>query len=301
MINIRFAQEVGILKFLYRKLLWKTLKPAQIKLHNGQVFPLPSFSDFASDVFVTGGNVDWNAEYILFKYLTECGEGGVFVDVGTNIGYYSVLLAQSVDTVYSFEPDERNWASIENLSSLGQIILVKSPVADKSRKVSLKKEAASDVSCINLDDEDADMETIALDEYFNDKEGSVRAVKVDIEGFDVLVLEGAKKLANTQQPVFLVEFNIEKGKPNSYERLGDFCAEVGYSLFTISRTLNGNKWVYQFSQVSIEALPSLNYKMLFLVSPKSKSWFKSLEAKYDSFRNEGVGKNAVERLLKMSL
>lgn len=299
--NVGFAKEVGFIKFFLRKLKWKLLSPTDITLMNGQKFPLPRFSDFASDVFVTEGNVDWNAEYILYKYIKEVKKGGLFVDVGANIGYYSALLKKAVDKVYAFEPDSRNWITIKELDSKGKIELIKSPVADKTQKVSLKRESSSDISYIDLEASDGDLESVSLDEYFLEKKGNVSAVKIDIEGFDILALEGAKDLIKRDQPLFLVEYNQEKGKPNSFKRLDVFLKGVNYEMFTISRILKGGKWYYSFEKITCQKLDSIKYKMLFLVPKSSMNWFNRLAELYVDYGDKGISKKTVNSLLDLKL
>ncbi|MGK7945457.1 MAG: FkbM family methyltransferase, partial [Microcystaceae cyanobacterium] len=103
----RYNPDLGLLPLTNRYLLrqfYKALKLNQtITLANHVKMTVPWFSKCGTEVFVTKSNVDWGSEELLLKFLDKTKS---FIDVGANIGYYS-LLASSSSQVLAFEPDPK--------------------------------------------------------------------------------------------------------------------------------------------------------------------------------------------------
>jgi hypothetical protein len=132
--NLHFAKEVGILNYIRRRVAGRLGRaPGAITLPTGSVFPLPHDKFFASDVFVTDANVDWNSEYILAAYLKNLPAKGDFLDVGAHIGYYSALLSPLCSRVTAFEPDSRNHPHLkETAKNLPNVTIVAKAVSDQN-------------------------------------------------------------------------------------------------------------------------------------------------------------------------
>jgi len=146
-------------------------------------------------------------------------EGSVFLDVGANIGWYSLTVARSAKariSILAFEPDPLSFRLLsENIRLNG---------CDAVRPV---QEAASDAqttktlylyanknrgrhSLLPINDEGTvEVQTTSLD-VFLDRQGidprTVAFMKVDVEGYEYYVLNGARKLLDTL-PLMLCEFS----------------------------------------------------------------------------------------------
>src|SRR4051812_7940229 len=93
--NLRFARQVGVQRWLYRTILWKVrarlMRRNQcLRLPTGLTLQLPFDSRFAGEAYVTNGNVDHGAEQTLTRFIDPRSD---VLDIGANIGYYSVYLA----------------------------------------------------------------------------------------------------------------------------------------------------------------------------------------------------------------
>src|SRR5262249_9526959 len=78
---------------------------AMIELHDGSPFVVDTESFDISPVLIRHGR--WE-EWIEPHILNSVGPGSVFVDVGANMGYYSVLVGRIVGPtgrVYAYEPN----------------------------------------------------------------------------------------------------------------------------------------------------------------------------------------------------
>lgn len=147
--------------------------------------------------------------------------GWTVVDIGANVGYYTLLLANLVGKsgrVVAFEPDPDNYSilcrnmklnSFENVetvrkavtSSAGSKLLHLNPTnrGGSSLRAGFSTDGAVAVDCLRLDD------------YFDDGSSSVDFVKIDVEGAEGTVLDGARKLIDAHRDIIvMMEYRPEK-------------------------------------------------------------------------------------------
>jgi FkbM family methyltransferase len=139
----------------------------------------------------------------------------VFADVGAHGGYYSCIAgALNADLeLFLFEMNRDMIPVIErNLCENGRSdgVVVNRPVADRRRAVSyagssrepgLSMRAAGRAA----DDGQVLAETIALDEFFAGSAVRPDLIKIDVEGAELDVLRGARKIIAQHHPVLFVE------------------------------------------------------------------------------------------------
>ncbi len=189
-------------EIFYRYYLKKTLPP---ELFRNQTL------DFARGVLV-----DLLPTDVSHKCIAMCGyyglplsreitrmavTGGRLVDVGANIGYYSMLWAAArvENRAIAFEVNPRALSFLErniNGNSLSpQIDIQKIAVGERSGKAlfSLGPENQTGWGGFSPAREEACIEVpvISLDDFFRDDTRHVDLLKVDVEGADFWVLKGA--------------------------------------------------------------------------------------------------------------
>lgn len=144
--------------------------------------------------------------------------GNVVVDIGANIGYYTLLFAKLVGPqgkVYAFEPDINNFKLLsKNIKAnpYNNIILENKAVSDVTGKIKLylSKDGTGAHKIHNKknDREFIYVDSIALDDYFRSKKINIDFIKMDIEGAEVKALKGMKKLISSNTNLKLIsEFN----------------------------------------------------------------------------------------------
>ena len=238
---------------------------------------LPLHSPFAADIYCTRGLVDWGSEQLLLAYLQQQNTRGCCYDVGGNMGYYSVLLASAADHVFAFEPDTRNHADFL-AQGISGITLVRKAASDRSGTARFDVSGESTVGHLSQEAVSADnieVETITLDEFRRSRPADERVsvVKMDIEGYEIQCLHGAEQIIEDDRPVFLIEFAIESGRPNSFLALGEFVSSHRYNIYAMIRRPHGRSAFRTIlERTTAEFLPGQDHKMLFLV-PQENQFF----------------------------
>ncbi|MBL4756287.1 MAG: FkbM family methyltransferase [Rhizobiales bacterium] len=130
---------------------------------------------------------------------------GLFIDIGANVGWYSLNFAKlkQIDRVVAFEPDLKNYTSlIKNidLNADEKIVALPFAVGDKSSFASLYRYKVSNQGHNSLLEDyglgSRQVPVFPLDKVlelleFQDK--PVKAIKIDVEGYEVPVLDGASR------------------------------------------------------------------------------------------------------------
>lgn len=173
----------------------------------------------------------------------------VFVDVGANIGYYSVFASKILKKgrVYAFEPQKYSYKILKknlSLNNLENVTLVNKGCGSKNEKLSIYSDKnnlghSSVVRGRPFDNKPnkEDINIIKLDDYFKRK--SFDLIKIDVEGFEYEVLKGAKKCLENFSPEIIFEFspeiysNIEKDYISYSIDLLYFLKKKGYLLYEI--------------------------------------------------------------------
>jgi len=184
---------------------------------------------------------------ILQNYIKN---GMNVVDIGANIGYYTILFSKWVGPqgkVFSFEPDPKNFKLILKNISANQCKNVKAEQKAVSNTCNLGTLYQSienpgahrilDFYAYKNDDhrKKIDMELVTLDTYF-DAKNKIDLIKMDIEGAEMMALKGMKEtIENNKKMMIFTEFwpyGIEKSghSPKDFiEQLNQF----EFQIFTL--------------------------------------------------------------------
>lgn len=141
-------------------------------------------------------------ETLLVQRLVSPGD--TVVDVGANIGYYTLQFARLVGEtgqVFAFEPDPRNFALLEqNVWQNGyrNVTLVRAAVTARPGSVRLHLNADNRgdhrIYASEPGRQAIDVEAVALDDYFSEKCGRLDLVKIDVQGAEAGVFLGMRGL-----------------------------------------------------------------------------------------------------------
>ena len=160
--------------------------------------------------------------------------GANVLDIGANIGFYSVQLALQTSTggkVYCFEPDAVNYKHLQKeTKSFKQIELFQKAVAAENGKLTLYTSDLLNIDHRTYEPESYsgkyDVEKISIDSFIQNK-FKVDFIKMDIQGFEMDALIGMEEtLKANADLIMLTEF-----WPYGLQQAGSSAAAV-YDFFT---------------------------------------------------------------------
>jgi FkbM family methyltransferase len=158
----------------------------------------------------------------------EIKKGEVVLDIGANIGYYTLIFARLVGgegKVFAFEPDPTNFSLLKKnveLNGYKNVVLVPKAVSNKTEKIRLylSKNNKADHRIYDAHDgrQSIEIEAIRLDDYFKNYDGEIAFIKMDIQGaeggalqgmFNLLKKNNDVKIAMEFLPIGLKRFGTE--------------------------------------------------------------------------------------------
>jgi len=174
--------------------------------------------------------------------------GDVFVDVGANVGYFTILAADAirhVGHIYAFEANPATYELLQKTVTVNWmtsfITTEQLAVYEDTRTLEfVMPEHFAGNSSLALDDRRREaprieVETISLDEYFAGRDMRADLVKVDVEGAELFVFRGMRKLvaANPALVVVCEWSQADMGDHYDPSDLLDEIAAHGFDTFHI--------------------------------------------------------------------
>lgn len=206
-----------------------------------------------------------NADFALGKYefplqqtlASHLKPGGVFYDIGANIGFFSIIGAKLVgDTgkVYAFEPVPDNAAKIRHnarLNNFSQITVIEKAVSGSTGKGELLLTRNIGGHTLTSADRPPDVQSsmtvdlVSIDDLIARGELTPPTlVKVDVEGAELDVLQGMRQTLAQYQP--LVVYEIDAKQEEAFERkqqaVADFLQSQSYQIQPIEKCYPGITW-----------------------------------------------------------
>ena len=146
-------------------------------------------------------------------------KGMTIIDIGANIGYYTLLMGQITGPdgiVYAFEPEPNNFRLLsKNIlkNNIQNIHPFQKAVSDKNGfiKLFISKEHRGDHKIFETDDKrpSITVDQISIDDFLKDKR-KIDLIKMDIQGAEHLALEGLKHtIAENKDIIIITEFSPE--------------------------------------------------------------------------------------------
>ncbi len=225
--------------------LFEHLGPRDITLvdvQGNKMYLNPSGKGVSLSLLTKGTYEEFETE--LFK--KEVKKGMIVLDIGANIGYYTLIAANLVGEngkIFAFEPEPNNFALLKKnveINGYKNVILIQKAVSDicGMTKLFLSSEDESAHGMFKVNNRKSiTIETITLDEFFN-KGQKIDVVKMDIEGAEMLALLGSERMIRENDKLAI----FSEFRPEDIKRSGlsgeDYLAalmEYGFRLFNINR------------------------------------------------------------------
>jgi len=195
---------------------------------------------------VISGNIAFNGFYelALSRHMVKLAQkGSMLVDVGANMGYFSLLWAgaNSDGNVVAFEAAPRNIKIIENNLSQnrlsGRITLVPKAAGRQSGAMAfdvgpVDQTGWGGIACVDSSST-IKVPVVRLDQELPD--APIDVLKIDVEGAESLVLLGASKTIETDHPAMVIEVHhFDHSQPDTSPVI-DQLQGWGYQVKWLSR------------------------------------------------------------------
>lgn len=240
--SLSFAKQI-LYKLLFKLKLSKLIK-IQRNGYMIRMFP----SSMSHLCYLKGKNYRQEEEDFFQDFLEN---GDVVLDIGSNIGLLTLKASTLVGTVghvYSFEANPKI-ANFQNsnikLNNFKNITLINSAIGNKSGTTKLLDSFSDDtMNKIDFSDNALEVKIDKIDNIiFNN---TINLFKVDVEGFELFVLEGAKRVLASTECIF-------------FEVCNENFEKYGYSSLDLFKFLNGcNFDLFRIENKSLEKV-GVNY------------------------------------------
>lgn len=180
---------------------------------------------------------------------------GVFIDIGANMGYCSLLMSRVVGEdgkVFAIEPSERDFLRLVDnvsLNKLGNVNVYRVAISDKAGnvKISIAPEERSALNTLGTAFSNKGIEelrteevgAITLDRFVEQEEiDRIDVIKMDIEGSEFKALKGSRESVERYRPALIVGVNKNSlgASGSSIEEVMKVLKELRYKVYYLTES-----------------------------------------------------------------
>jgi FkbM family methyltransferase len=218
-------------------------------VRSGKIWFLDPADYVQADLFWFGVKDTWELHHIR-RILRP---GGVFLDLGANFGFYSIILASELQlTAWAFEPHGPTYNRLVRhvaANGLGNVIKPQRVALSNTTGFADTKERPANTGATSVVvTSTGNVPVDTLDEFCDRHDIRPDFIKVDVEGFEYRVLEGAREILTRWRPPILIELNppVLREQNTSVEEVVDRLRCHDYQLYRVcKRRLRPLDSVYQ--------------------------------------------------------
>jgi len=177
----------------------------------------------------------------------EIKKGDIVLDLGANIGYFTLIFAKLVGEtgkVFAFEPDPGNFSLLEKnvkINNYQNVTLIQKAVSNKTGKAKLYvwgNPTGPKIYDSPASHQYIEIESISLDDYFKNYKGKIDFIKMDIEGAEGGAIQGMTSLLQKNKNIKIIsefwpdglkEFGVE---PEAHLKL---LVGQGFKLYNLNQ------------------------------------------------------------------
>jgi len=172
------------------------------------------------------------------EVFRECvKEGSTVIDIGANIGYFSLLAAQIAGKVIAIEPELMNGQDLNDnvvLNGFKNVDVVNAAVSNKMGTAQLNVSAGESGEhslVIPKSRKYQKVQPVKLITVDSLKAENISLIKIDVEGHEYEVIEGARNTLANQSPPMIIEIWPEglQTSKHSVEDFGKLLTSMGYT------------------------------------------------------------------------
>jgi FkbM family methyltransferase len=191
-------------------------------------------------------NIAENYEPALYRYLrSSVRPGGTILDVGAHVGEFSILMARwagSEGHVYAFEPTPVTRTALEDHLTLNEvedrISVIPMAVSDDCGTAEFYVVSDSPENTLSQKHtrlpgaEKVTVKVTTIDAFCAERRLVPRLIKMDIEGFELHALRGARETLLSHRPLVVVEMHPMNWPEIGVDRsdIAGLINSIGYSV-----------------------------------------------------------------------
>ena len=230
----------------YFLVLFNQYSPIKIKIRARTIFgdKIAGYSSSSIGPIYYLGFQDPRLTVFLIRNLKP---DDVFIDAGSNIGYYSLLAKNLVGPkgkIYSFEPTPAVCLVLrENTKNFSNIFINQTALSNKigfvnffdygSRFSSFNTLFQREVGFLKSVEKTIKIKTETLDSFCIKRNIIPTTIKLDTEGSEYLVLEGASVIISRYHPLVILEVGGEKEWKGNCQKSLNFLSDHNYKIFEL--------------------------------------------------------------------
>jgi len=236
------------------KFLYEHLRPREaviVETEGNKMCVVPGYrSAMTLSLLIHGCYIHEKLRTELFK--TQIRQGMTVIDLGADIGYYTLLAAKLVGKnggVFAFEPAPDNYALLTKniaLNGYKNVVPVQKAVSSENGQLKLflcDYESMLSNLYTSYDERGkfVMVDTIPLDEFFRDKDLPIDFIKMDVEGAEMATLEGMTNIIEKNRNLkILVEVHADllRKAGSSREEFLNKLIGYGFKLYAINEREN---------------------------------------------------------------
>lgn len=236
----------SMIRISYR---WRVSGILDLKIASQKIKLYTECDDHFADIYFYGR--PWYEESDLRLFLSLTAKSKIILDIGSNIGIYSITAAKKNPSamIYSFEPYYFNRQRLQKNCTLNNCtnIFIQSEIVgefDGSCQFFIpEKERIIDTASSDLEQKEKYYQNelkwksillpqITVDSFFQKHLSGkkIDLIKIDVEGAEIAVFNGMKKILAEQNPVILFESYFSESKRQYFNQIMN---DFGYSLYLI--------------------------------------------------------------------
>lgn len=236
---------------------------------------------------------DWLGQYVYLNGVYEPPTAQLFVeliqpgntvlDVGANVGFFSLLSAAMVGAegrVFAFEPVpavKHSLVSNIAINNYYNITVVPKAASDCAAMLTIYEgpeghKGVSSLRPIESASQSLTIAAVAIDDMAQEI-GTVDFIKIDVEGAELLALKGMQGIVNRDRPLLIIEFTDAylKSFGHTAKQMAEWLQIYGYQLYRIEERglipldySSADVLPEQFNVLACQKLPSVLVGKLWL-------------------------------------
>ena len=207
------VQQLSLTTAIYKKIAIRAFGTDPVDVNfRGVRFLYPGADYTTLPTLVTGDYEEAELDHLI-KTLDSLDDKIVALDVGANVGIWTVLLAKhhNVHKVIAFEPSPSNLSYLRHNIQMNavedKVQIVEAAVSDKAGVAYFTNEGNG--ATMRLTENGSfSVSTVLIDEAVGSEK--VGLIKIDVEGFEPAVLDGSWKTIERCFPYLYIEYSLSQ-------------------------------------------------------------------------------------------